>query len=1001
MDATSVYQISLIAAYIAGMVALFAPCCISYLFPAYLGNVFKERRHVLFMTLIYSLGIFTVMLPVVLGAKALSLLFFRLHDQTYLFGGLFMLAVAALSFLGIKLPLPHLSRSQTSQKHDVFGTFTLGIFSGITSACCAPVLIGVIALSSLTPTTFQALGVGAAYVLGMVTPLYIASVFIHKKNLLQKPILKKVVTQITIGKTVYPIFVANIVAAVIFAVTGILMIWLTSIGKLGMTVAESSVTKSINAVAVTISKYIAHLPGLDIIFVIIGVYLLYSFIQSMKKAEKIDAQTQYQCPMHPEVTSDSPGTCPKCGGMELVPVGQKMESGHQKHAHHDHGSHGHDMSSPSAAADFLRRFWTVTVLLIPLLLLTKTAFGFLGFADFAFRPYLQFAIASAIFYFGFIFFAHARHEIMARQYGMMTLVSLAVGAGYLFSAASTFLPQLTGEFYLEISTLIWVLLFGHYLEARSSTAAGDALSEVAKLLPKKALRLRGSLNDAQPDFEEVEITALKKDDIVQVKPGGKIPADGIIVKGSANVDEALISGESKPIQREEKDGVVAGSICVDGTLLVKLTRVGEHSTIGQIQTLIKTAQSTKPTAQALADRAARILTFTALTVALITVLIWSLIIGESLTFSITLAITVLVIACPHALGLAIPTVSTIATTLAVKHGLFIKNLQKLEIVRRIDYIVFDKTGTLTKGEFGVSEIVAKDTQKLLQLAASLESSSSHVIGAAIVKAAQGKKLKTSPVTHFKNIAGKGVSGTISGKKYVIGKPDLVQNSVWTDDFKRSFDELVTKGKTVVVVAHDKEMIGLIALSDGIKPEAKTAIAEIHKLGVKTAMLTGDNEQVARSVSDELGIDTYFANVLPEQKYTFIKKLQTAQSTKQRVMMVGDGINDAPALTQADVGVAIGAGTEVAVESGDIVLTRSNPQDVVALLVLARKVYTKMMQNLWWALGYNVVAIPAAAGLFIPFGFRLRPEIGAILMSLSSVIVVVNAFTLKRSKLSLD
>jgi len=646
----------------------------------------------------------------------------------------------------------------------------------------------------------------------------------------------------------------------------------------------------------------------------------------------------------------------------------------------------------NSASDFLKRFWIVSVLLIPLLLLTKTGLGVLGFSDFYLRSYLQFGIATAIFYFALIFFKHARHEIKAKNYGMMTLVSLAVGAGYLFSAVSTFLPSLNAEFYIEISTLIWVLLFGHYLEAKSGARAGDALNEVAKLLPKKAHLLVGN------EEKDVDIFDLREGNIVLVKPGEKVPADGTIIAGKANFNESLISGESKPIEKQEADRVIAGSICLDGSVQVKLDRVGENSTIGQIQKLIAQAKQTKPSAQSLADKAAGILTFTALGVAILTVLIWTLFVGQSFIFALTLGITVLVIACPHALGLAIPTVSTIATTLAVKNGLFVKNLKKLEIVKDVDYVIFDKTGTLTKGEFGVTEVVdmGEGKQDVLGLSASLESGSSHMIGLSIVKHAKEENLSLMRVSNFKNIAGKGVRGVIDDEKYIIGNKVLMQeNGLWGAEIEEKYTQCAKYGKTVVILANSKAILGMIVLADQIKPESKKAIKSLHDLGLKTAMLTGDDEKVARAVAGELGIDTYFAQVLPENKYKHIKELQ---SKGNKVMMVGDGVNDAPALTQADVGIAIGAGTDVAVEAGDVVLTRNNPQDIVSLIVLARKVYRKMVENLVWALGYNVVAIPAAAGVFVPLGFRLRPEIGAILMSLSSVIVVVNALALKKASL---
>lgn len=666
-------------------------------------------------------------------------------------------------------------------------------------------------------------------------------------------------------------------------------------------------------------------------------------------------------------------------------------SNNATHNHTDHSSH--NMGHGSAQV-FLRRFWIVTFLLIPLIFTNEFFAGLLGAPAFALSKWVAFGIATIIFGFSIIFFQHAVHEIKARKYGMMTLVSLAVGAGYLFSVASTFLPALGVEFYLEISTLIWVLLFGHYLEARSGAAAGNALQEVAKLLPKQAHKLVNGVE------EDVDIIALQEGDTVLVKPGEKIPADGTVQKGTANVDEAHVSGESKPVQKNVGDEVVAGAICLDGALTLTLTRVGEHSTVGQIQQLIAEAQQTKPNSQRIADKAAGVLTFIAGITALLTILVWTLIIGETFVFALTLAITVLVIACPHALGLAIPTVTTITTSLAVKNGFFIKDLSKIEVIRKANYAVFDKTGTLTTGVFGVTDVVAlgdKTNEDILSIAASLEQQSSHIIGQSIVAHAKKVGVALSDITGFQNVAGKGIKAAIDDKVFTVGnKAIMEQVGVSTKDGQEQYAALAAKGKTTIFIANEHTVIGLVALSDTIKPESYIAVQKLHDLGVKVAMLTGDNTGVAKGVADELKIDTYFAEVLPEDKYAHIQTLQTDGNV---VLMVGDGVNDAPALTQADVGIAIGAGTDVAVEAGDVVLTRNNPEDIVRLITLSKKVYRKMIQNLLWALGYNIVAIPAAAGAFAYWGFFLRPEIGAFVMSLSTVIVVVNAMLLKRIDLS--
>ncbi len=762
----------------------------------------------------------------------------------------------------------------------------------------------------------------------------------------------------------------------------------------------------------------------------------------------------YVCPMHPEIKSNSPGKCSKCG-MDLVPLDQKTESAdgsgckhcnhdgnnthhihddstsiHSHHAestHHSHGEghsghsghEGHDhssmMATPGAAKDFLKRFYIVTVLLIPLILTTDTVSKFIGIESLAIRPYIQFGVATIIFYFSLVFFEHAKHEIKAKKYGMMTLVSVAVGAGYVFSVLATFLPQLDAQFYVEISTLIWILLFGHYLEARSSMAAGDALSEVAKLLPKKAhLKVNGEIKD-------VDVTELKEADIVVVRSGEKVPADGEIVEGNANMDESLITGESKPVQKGVGNLVVSGSVCLDGVITVKISRVGENSTIGQIQKLIKEAQNSKPRIQKLADKAAGVLTFVALGVAVITLVIWSVIVGQPIVFGMTLAITVLVIACPHALGLAIPTVSTIATSMAVKNGLFIKDLSSLEVIKDVDYVVFDKTGTLTSGDFKVRNYEYMDNLKAASeallgnsdanedeikhfidlLVYALEAQSTHPIAVEIARYIKDKGLdETVEAKDYETVVGKGVKASVQGHEVTIGTKTFMEESgvFLCAQLSEKAQKWAEDGLTVVYVAIDKKHVLSITLGDEVKEEAIQAVNALHKLGIKVAMLTGDSEGVARAVSEKLGIDTYFAQVLPEDKFKHIKNLQVDGYT---VMMVGDGINDAPALTQANVGVAIGGGTDVAVESGDVVLTRNNPYDVVKLVTLSKLVRRKMVENLAWALGYNVFAIPAAAGLFAPFGFFLSPGVGAFLMSLSSVIVVINAFRMRSASLTLD
>lgn len=655
--------------------------------------------------------------------------------------------------------------------------------------------------------------------------------------------------------------------------------------------------------------------------------------------------------------------------------------GNNPESHHAPGmSHG-------SADEFLNRFLIVTVLLVPMVISSPGITGFFGLPHLEISSWILFAISTIVFGFGLVFFKHAWMELQMRSPGMMSLVSLAVASGYIFSVFATFMPELGIQFYLEISTLIWVLLFGHYLEAKSSQAAGNALAEVAKLLPKQAHRL------VDGKGIEVDVSELKIGDMVLVKPGEKIPADGTVTAGFAHADEALVSGESKPVVKKEGSRVVAGSICLDGSLTIAVERVGENSTIGQIEKLIALASTTTPISQKIADKAAGILTFVALGVAILTVLIWTIVVGQTFVFAITLAITVLVIACPHALGLAIPTVTTISTSLAVKNGFFIKDLSKIETIKNVDYVVFDKTGTLTQGEFRVQGVHATgdaDINNILKITAALEQHSSHIIGHSIIKDAHSKNIEIPEIKNFKNIAGQGVSADVEGETHFAGNGRLL------DSLGITYTAPKDVASTIVYLITQKEVLGYILLADAIKPEAHEALNTLQEMGIKVIMLTGDNAQVARAVSHQLGIDTYFADVLPEDKYTHIKNLQQDGSV---VLMVGDGVNDAPALIQADAGIAIGAGTDVAVQSGDVVLMDSDPRDIVKLIRLSKKVYAKMVQNLVWALGYNIIAIPLAAGALAAWGIFLRPEIGALMMSLSTVIVVVNAMLLKRVDLS--
>lgn len=711
----------------------------------------------------------------------------------------------------------------------------------------------------------------------------------------------------------------------------------------------------------------------------------------------------YTCPMHPEIQQEKPGMCPECG-MNLVPAKDKKAASHQhsktqEHEHEGHGEH-HDHSAHHAAmaADFKRRFFIAFAVSIPILALSPSIQNWFGFSipPFYGEQYVMFGLASIVaLYCSWPFYAHAYDELKEKQLGMMVLVSLAVLSGYLYSAATTFFIQ-APDFYWEIATLAMVLLLGHWLEMRAVVGTSGALKELVALIPPKANRIK-----KDGSMEVVETAELAVGDIILIKPGEKVPIDGTITEGESSVNESLITGESTPVHKKAGDAVIGGSLNVDGSLTVKVVKTGAHTALSQIIALVKSAQESKPRSQRLADKAAHWLTIIAITVGVGTFLVWNVWLGTTFVFALTLAITVVVITCPHALGLAIPAVTTITSTLAAKHGILIKNMDGLDAARSIGWVLFDKTGTLTHGTFGVSDIVVFGGEKdaLLQYAASVESHSEHTIGRSIAEHAKEQGMALLKVKGFKAIAGQGVFARVQdangeAAEVVVGTVKLLQD--YGIELGREHvhivSELEHKGATVVYVASRKKLIGVIALSDTVKDESKQAVRDLEAMGMRVAMITGDNEAVAKHVARELGIQKYFSRVLPEDK---VKKVQELQSGGKKVMMVGDGVNDAPALTQSDVGVAIGAGTDVAAASSEIILVKSNPLDVVSLIKLSRATSTKMKQNLVWALGYNIVAIPLAAGALGSWGIFLRPEWGAIAMTLSSVIVVINALLLKR------
>jgi Cu2+-exporting ATPase len=677
----------------------------------------------------------------------------------------------------------------------------------------------------------------------------------------------------------------------------------------------------------------------------------------------------------------------QCEGEMEMPSHAHMEHEHQKAEAHDH----HAMME----ADFRRRFWVVLALTVPVLLLSPTIQRWFGFTlTFPGARYLLFALATIITFYGtWPFYKNARKALRSGLLDMNVLVSLAVSAGYLFSVGATFLFTAV-DFYWEIATLVVVLLLGHWLEMRAVRGTAGALQELVRLIPPTANRMVGG------QVEEVPTAQVEVGDLLLVRPGEKVPIDGEVVEGQSGVNEAMITGESKPVAKGPEDEVIGGSLNGEGALRIRVTRTGEETALAQIISLVKEAQASKPPVQRLADRAAHWLTIIAVTVAVAAFLFWVFIGAQTTVFALTLAVTVLVIACPHALGLAIPVVTTISTSLGARNGMLIRNAEATETARRLDVVVFDKTGTLTKGEFGVTDVVSLadwDEEKLLRQVAAVEVNSEHVIARGIVRSATGGQ-HAAPLpqgTDFRAIPGRGAQAVVEGVKLAVGNRALMTDLGLSLPDNPHLAELARQGKTVVYAAADGRLVGAIALADLIREESRAAVEDLKGMGLQVAMLTGDSQAVADWVAGELGLDIVFAEVRPEEKGDKMKELQGQGKV---VAMVGDGINDAPALVQADVGIAIGAGTDVAIESADVVLVKNDPRDVVHLIRLSRATMSKMRQNLVWATAYNVVAIPAAAGVLQPWGITLRPEWGALLMSASTIIVAFNALLLRRERL---
>jgi len=670
----------------------------------------------------------------------------------------------------------------------------------------------------------------------------------------------------------------------------------------------------------------------------------------------------------------------------------KNHIGHQAHGMHNHSDQeGYDKHAGHSVEQFRKRFYISLVFTIPVLALTPLIQQFLRFS-FAFQgeKFVLFILSSIVlFYGGYLFLNGAVREIKYRAIGMMTLISLAISVAYVYSTAVVF--GLSGEyFFWELVTLIDIMLVGHWIEMKSVMRASAALEKLSALIPDKAHLKKGD------ETIDIDTKELKEDDIFLVKPGEKIPVDGEVINGTSYVDESLLTGEAKPISKEKGMKVIGGSLNEDGSLEIKAKGVGKNSYLSKVINLVKEAQASKSKTQAFADRAAFWLTVIAIFAGTVTFLAWFFT-SKNLAFAVARMATVLVIACPHALGLAIPLVVAISTTLSAQNGLLIRNRTAFENARKVSILIFDKTGTLTEGKFKVKEIFILDNRysenDLLAFSASLEEKSEHPIAKAIIAEAKDKNIKMHEVSNFRALKGKGIEGEIEGKKITVASPNYANELGFKLDKK--FENI---GGTLIFLITQENgkniLVGAISLSDTVRKESFEAVESLKKQGMKIWMLTGDNESSAKSVSDELKLDGYFAGILPDQKQEKVKELQ---GKGEFVAMVGDGINDAPALAQADVGIAIGSGTDIAAETADIILINSNPKDISTLISFGKATYKKMIQNLGWATGYNIFAIPLAAGVLAGAGIILSPALGAVLMSLSTIIVAINANLLKVRK----
>jgi Cu2+-exporting ATPase len=676
---------------------------------------------------------------------------------------------------------------------------------------------------------------------------------------------------------------------------------------------------------------------------------------------------------------------------------------------HDHSAHHHEVRDTRVHADhaehdkhaghsvsmFRDKFWGSLILTLPTVVWSPMVQEWLGFTapGFTGSRFIPAVFGTILFFYGgLVFLRGAIGEIRNRLPGMMTLISLAITVAFVFSVAVTFgVPGM--DLWWELATLITIMILGHWIEMRSISQAQGALKELAKLVPDTAERVVGERT------EKVEVSQLKVDDVILVRPGAGVPADGVVVEGSSSLNEAMITGESRPVDKKIGDKVIAGTVNGSGSLRARVTGTGETTALAGIMRLVSLAQSSRSRAQALADRAAFLLTIIAIVSAAITLVAW-LAAGASAVFAVERVVTVLVIACPHALGLAIPLVIAISTTLGARSGLLVRDRRGLEDARNLDAIFFDKTGTLTRGEFRVVGVAA--TSRLsgndaLALAAAVERDSEHTIAQGIVKSAEEKGIVIPKAEQFRGLPGEGVQAYVDNRQLMVGGPALLRRlkTGIAPVLQAAIDDAAAKGQTVVTLIDGTEALAVFAVADAIREESFEAVKRLHQQNIEVIMMTGDAKSVADAVAKELQIDTVFAEVLPEQKAS---KIQEVRRSGKRVAMVGDGVNDAPALLSADVGIAIGAGTDVAVEAGDVVLIRSDPRDIPRIVALSKATYRKMIQNLWWAAGYNIFAIPLAAGVLAPWGIVLNPAVGAVLMSLSTIVVALNAQLLRRTRL---